>query len=108
MTKDTFQILILELQLAHKKHGELYKLGVDLLAIQDPLYTVIDQLLNEVFNEEQYNWINWFLYERESHNGEILEAHDADGNPICFDIDSLWETVMEAGQQADFDNRLGG
>jgi hypothetical protein len=108
MTKKTFTEIILKLQLTKKRTHELYKLGVELIDFEEPYIQIIDKLKHEVFNEEQVGWIDWFLYERESHSGEILEAHDANGNPICYDIDSLWETVMEAGQQADFDNRLGG
>lgn len=108
MTKKTFKEIILNLQLTSKRSHELYKLGVDLMNVEEPYHKIIDQLMRECFNEEQIGWIDWFLYERETYGGEILEAHDADGNPICYDVDSLWETVSESGQQADFDNRLGG
>lgn len=108
MTKETFEKIILLKQLTLKRSRELYKLGVDLMQIEESHEKIIDTLLREVFNEEQIGWIDWFLYEREGMRGDILEAHDADGNQICHTIDSLWETVCEAGQQADFDNRLGG
>jgi hypothetical protein len=42
---------------------------------------------------ELREWIDWFLFERESHSGEILKAHDAEGNEICYDIKSLWEEI---------------
>ena len=33
------------------------------------------------------------MYERVGMNGDVLKANDAQGNPICFDISSLWKEV---------------
>ena len=111
MTKQTFEKIILNLQLAQKRSREIYKLGLDLMDFEETYQTVIDELLRASFNEEQAGWIDWYLYEREGMRGEILQAHktvDGEQVEICHTIDSLWETVCEAGQQEDFDNRLGG
>ena len=111
MTKQQFEEVILKLQLTQLRSRELYKLGVDLMEIEEPYHKVVDILFNSCFNGEQMGWIDWFLYEREGMRGEILQAHktvDGEQVEICHTIDSLWETVCEAGQQEDFDNRLGG
>lgn len=95
MKFNIFEKIILKLQLSSKRSHELYKLGIDLTEFSDPYHMVIDELLRECFNSEQMDWIDWFLYERNGMNGEILEAFDKDKNPICYDIKSLWETVAE-------------
>jgi fatty acid/phospholipid biosynthesis enzyme len=111
MNKKSFETIILNLQLAHKKSRELYKLGVDLMEYDESYEFVIDELFKASFNEDQRRWIDWFLYERESPTGKILKAHKKVGRKkveICHTIDSLWETVNEAGQDRAFDDRLGG
>jgi len=111
MTKQSFEKIILNLQLAHKKSRELYKLGVDLMEYDESYEFVIDELFNASFNEDQRRWIDWFLYERESPSGKILKATKKVGRKrveICHTIDSLWETVCEAGQDQAFADRVGG
>jgi fatty acid/phospholipid biosynthesis enzyme len=111
MNKQSFEKIILNLQLAHKKSRELYKLGVDLMEYDESYEFVIDELFKASFNEDQRGWIDWFLYERESSTGKILKAHKKVGRKmveICHTIDSLWETVNEAGQDQAFNDRVGG
>jgi hypothetical protein len=111
MNKKSFEKIILNLQLAHKKSRELYKLGVDLMEYDESYEFVIDELFKATFNEEQRGWVDWFLYERESPSGKILKAHKKVGKKkveICHTIDSLWETVNEAGQDQAFNDRVGG
>jgi len=111
MNKKSFETIILNLQLAHKKSRELYKLGVDLMEYDESYEFVIDELFKASFNEVQRGWIDWYLYERESPSGKILKAHKKVGRKkveICHTIDSLWETVNEAGQDQAFNDRVGG
>jgi len=98
MNKQSFEKIILNLQLVHKKSRELYELGVDLMQYDENYEFVIDELFKATFNEEQRGWIDWFLYEREGMYGIINQAHKIVGKKkveICYDIDSLWETVQE-------------
>lgn len=113
MNYESFEKIILQLQLAHVKSRELYKLGVDLMQYDEHYEFVIDELMNASFNEDQRRWIDWFLYERPSliTKGKPNKAWKKVGKKkveICHTIESLWETVCEAGQKADLDNRLGG
>ena len=48
-----------------------------------------------IFEKEGYDWISWYLYERDGFGGKVLSANDADGNEICHNIKSLWETVKD-------------
>jgi hypothetical protein len=110
MTKQSFEKIILNLQLARKKSCELYKLGVDLMNYEENYEHVIDELFRVAFNTEQLGWIDWYLYERESPSGKILKAYKKVGRKkveICHTIDSLWETVHEAGHPKKIDpNRI--
>ena len=72
---------------------------------------VINELFRAAFNVDQLEWIDWFLYERESLTGKNNKAWKKVGRKkveICHTIDSLWETVCEAGQDRAFDDRVGG
>ena len=93
MRYETFEKLITQLQTNSDRYKKLYDLGVDLLNYDEPNQKAISLLMEELFGKEGMEWIDWFLYERVSHSGEILEAWDKDNNPICYDIKSLWEEV---------------
>jgi hypothetical protein len=111
MTKHSFEKIILNLQVARKRSHELYKLGVDLMQYDENYEHAIDELFKASFNPDQLGWIDWYLYEREGLSGKKNKAYKKVGRKkveICHTIDSLWETVCEAGEQADFDSRLGG
>ena len=113
MNYKSFEKIILHIQAAHMRSRELYKLGVDLMQYDENYEFAIDELFKAAFNETQRGWIDWYLYERESltKKGKFNKAWKTVGKKkveICYDIESLWETVCEAGQQADFDNRVGG
>lgn len=107
----------------HKEFSErahnLYMVGVDMLESKYELnslfITLFDLLLTSHYNEEGKEWIEWFIYEsdygerdwsgvsayKENEKGEIEKventvkhgAHDVDGNPICYDMKSLYEYV---------------
>ena len=111
MTKETFEKIILNLQLVNKTSREIHKLGIDLIDFEVPYQLVIDELFGEAFNNDQIGWINWFLYEKEGIRGNINKAYKKVGRKkveICHTIDSLWETVCEAGQHQAFNDRVGG
>ena len=102
MNKSTFSTIVLKLQLAFKRNDELYKLGVEMSQVTDTYHFIIDELMRSCFNEEQLGWIDWYLYERPSliERGKYNQAwktlKDGTKEEICYDIDSLWETVCEA------------
>ena len=93
MTYETFEKLIKDLQGISDRHSKLYDLGMDMINFDEPNQRVITILMDEAFGKEGTDWINWFLYERVSPSGNVLEAWDKDNNPICYDIKSLWEEV---------------
>jgi hypothetical protein len=74
---------------------QLYKLGIDLSNYNNDLFNVINILMEKAFGKFDKEWIDWFIYERVTPSGEILKAHDAEGNEICYDIKSLWEEITK-------------
>lgn len=96
MTFSTFKKIIEYLEESRERSFKLYQLGIDTSSHTDPLHHVIELLISGLFGEPGSGWIDWYLYERKSPcTGEYLTAHDADGNEICHNIESLWETVEE-------------
>jgi hypothetical protein len=111
MNKQSFEKIILNLQAARLRSREMYKLGVDLMQYEENYEHVIDELFSAAFNTDQLEWINWYLYERESlTTGKNNKASKKVGRKkveICHTIDSLWETVHEAGHPKKIDpNRI--
>ena len=63
MKKETFTQLIETLQSNSEIIEQAYKIKVDLIDFVDPWEQVITILLKEVFGEEGYEWIWWWVYE---------------------------------------------
>ena len=95
MTYQKFEILIKTLLQKREDQLEIFKLGIDMSSYNDDLYNVIDMLMEKAFGSINKEWIDWFIYERVTPSGEILEAWDENNKPICFDIKSLWEEVTK-------------
>lgn len=111
MTKKQFENIILNLQVARKRSRDLYKLGIDLMQYDENYEHAVDEFFRATFNADQLGWIDWYLYEREGFNGKINKATKKVGRKkveICHTIDSLWETISEAGQDQAFNDRVGG
>jgi len=73
--------------------NQLYKLNVDLLEFTDPYESVITILIKEIYGEEGYDWFSWFCYELDfgdKVSKDNPKAWDKDNNPICYDLESLW------------------
>ena len=68
----------------------LYDLKVDLIDWTDPYSSIIGELIKEIYGEEGVDWFNWYCYERNFGKHE-LDAWDENGEPICYDVKSLWE-----------------
>ena len=95
MKYETFEKLILELEIVSKRYSMLYDLGVDLMNYDEPIQKINSLLMLEVFGKEGKDWVEWYLYERQSHSGEVLKAWDKDENEICYDIKSLWKEITQ-------------
>jgi hypothetical protein len=95
MKYQQFEILINTLLQKREDQTKIYMLGIDMSSYNDDLYKVIDMLMEKAFGSMNKEWIDWFIYERVTPSGEILEAWDENNKPICYDIKSLWEEVTK-------------
>jgi hypothetical protein len=76
--------------------NQLYRLNVDLVEFTDPYESVITILIKEIYGQEGYDWFSWFCYDCDFGNKYSKEdpgAWDRDDNPICYDIESLWNCL---------------
>lgn len=98
MTYEKFEKLIDTLKEIEDSVNVAYKININLLDFVDPYHKAINDLLEEVYGIEGSDWISWYCYEGEF-GAKELEAFDADGNPICYDLKSLWEHVENLNKQ---------
>lgn len=119
MTYERFLKVLLSLQKEDRVIKEAYKLGVDMINFVDPYYKIINELIEEIYGEEGYDWFSWYCWENDfgqkdwskgnaykqnpdgtstliHQDGEPrFGAYDKEGNPICYDHKSLWERMEE-------------
>ena len=94
MKLEVFAEILNKLRKQSDKEHALYVLDVDLINFSDDYSSVINILLEIYYGKEGADWIAWYLWERDP-IGDQYQATDKDGNPICFDIKSLWEEVEQ-------------
>lgn len=99
MNFEQFKILIETLQKVRDKYSKLYDLGIDTMNYEEDYQKIISLLLESVFDEDGKGWIDWYLYERIGFDGRVLEAWDENEKPICYNIESLWDTVFTYTKQ---------
>ena len=90
MTLEKFSEIIDSLKKTDEDLNKLYKLKVDLTEFVEPYQLIVSKLLREIYGDEGYDWFSWFCYERDFGEKE-LGAWDENNNPICYDVESLWQ-----------------
>jgi len=91
MTLGKFTKILNDMQVLQDKATELYKLGVNIYdLILDPYWGVINSLIEEIYGTEGLEWIEWWSCDADFGEKD-MKAKDEKGNPICYDIQSLWQ-----------------
>ena len=90
MTYENFLKVILRQQVLDRQIDEAYKLKIDLIEFVDGYNVIISTLIKEIYGEDGYGWYSWFCYENDYGQGTLI-ANEADGTPICYSHESLWE-----------------
>ena len=122
MTYERFSRVLLGTQKNLNSLDNLCDNGVDLINFTDSYQSIITELIKEIYGEDGYEWFSWYCYDNEFgqrdwstthsykmnedgiseivHNiGEVrFGAHDAEGNPICYSHESLWEYLEKNHQ----------
>ena len=91
MPYKTFAEIIEKLKNHQKLILDAYKLGIDLIGLNEDLDSIISLLFKEIYGENGYEWIEWFCYERDEEGK--LQAWDENKVPICYSVETLWEYV---------------
>lgn len=67
------------------------------LPICELTWELINMYLEEVFNEDGVDWINWYIYERKSIiTGEVLPCFDEEGKEFYVNTpEDLWKLVEQ-------------
>jgi hypothetical protein len=113
MTYEDFLAVGLRLQKQEKVRIDLMKLGVDITGILETYDEINMILIKEIYGEKGLDWFSWFCYESEfgqkdwskaatyikNDDGTSTKVYEAgeqrhgatdeDGNPICYDWESL-------------------
>ncbi len=119
MKLEHFEKILNAYRSGYQMISELYDIGFDLMEgkynLDESLYTILIASLDTHYTDIGVDWVTWFMhendwgkknwktvpmYERNS-DGTMelvmdLERHgatDEDGNPICYDIPSLWQYI---------------
>ena len=73
--------------------------GIELyeLPICELTWELINMYLEEMFNNDGVDWINWYIYERKSiFTGEVLPCFDEEGNEFYVNTpEDLWKLVEQ-------------
>jgi hypothetical protein len=101
MKFEVFEKIITTIQDQQQKSFDLCRLGIDLINYEEGYSEVVSLLFKAYYGETGADWIDWYMYERESFD-DLNAATDEEGNPICYDIKSLWKHVEECRASVDF------
>jgi len=119
MKLEHFEKLLNEYRTASDMISELHDIGVDLMEgrykLSDSLYNMFICSLDAHYTDIGVDWVAWFIYENEwgkkdwnrvpsfkrneegvwelDIDSERYGATDENGNPICYDIPSLWQYI---------------
>ena len=99
MKLEVFTEILNKLKKQSDKEHALYVLDVDVSNLSDDYMSVINILLEIYYGKEGADWISWYLWERDP-LGTIDQATNH-GEPICYDVKSLWEEI----EQCRLDNK---
>ena len=73
--------------------------GIELyeLPICELTWELINMYLEEMFNKDGVDWINWYIYERKSIiTGEVLPCWDEEGKEFYVNTpEDLWKLVEQ-------------
>ena len=98
MKLEVFKKLLYVMRQQEEKLNAAYKSGIDLINFFDDGGNATSLLLSVYYGEEGKDWIDWYLYERDSNSADI--------NPICYDDESLWKEVEQCKLDNDVEYTL--
>ena len=94
MTLEELTHLLNLMDADNKRTREAYRLGIDLSEFDEPKQEVISILLKRVLNEDQYETLCWWMYEKDFGRREDLQMWDADGSEVCRTVEELHQFLF--------------
>lgn len=95
MKFEVFNELIATLKKIEEKSFAAHQLGIDLMEYETSHSHATWLAIRAHYGKSAAEWIEWYLYERESLSGKINQAWDENNNEICHTVESLWQVVEE-------------
>jgi hypothetical protein len=95
MTREDFKKMVGLIEGHSYKSEMVYNYGVSIIEFTDDLQEVISMLMREAFGEIGYDWISWWLYEKDFGKREDIRAFDENDNEIIRDIDELYDYITD-------------
>ena len=99
MTLENFKAVMALIDKADQRNDMLYKAGIDTLEYSDIYHDIITKLFKEIFSEDGWDWIAYYLYEIPMFTDKKeFHATEADGSPIYLrNVDELYEYLKKCG-----------
>lgn len=99
MTLENFKQVMALIDKADKRNDDLYKAGIDSLEYSDIYHDIISRLFKEIFTEDGYEWIAYYLYEIPFFKDKKeFYATESDGSPIYLrNVEELYNYLNKCG-----------
>ena len=94
MTLPELQHLLNLMDADIKRVRDAYRLGIDLTEFTESAQEVVSTLLKHVFNEEQYECLTWWMYDKDFGRRADFQMWDKDGKEICRTIEELHQFLF--------------
>jgi hypothetical protein len=99
MTLQQFETLLSNYKTFNENLHELYYLGFDFYEGKFKLSEIVEKLLTtsieSIYGKDGMEWVDWFVVETNYGRDENITAKDAEGNQICYDIESLYNYLQK-------------
>ena len=103
MKLEQFKIVMDLIDKADKRNDILYKNGIDSIEYSDLYHGIITELFKEIFTDEGWDWIAYYLYEIPMFRGVFSDGKDyyateEDGTPIYLrNVEELYSYLQKCG-----------
>lgn len=97
MTLENFKQVMALIDKADQRNDALYKVGIDAIEYSDIYHDIITRLFKEIFTEDGWEWIAYYLYEIPLFKDKKeFYATEADGSPIYLrNVEELYNYVLK-------------
>lgn len=95
--KDFEEVINRMISQSNKLHAAS-ALKIDLSEAFEDYEVALHFLWKQVLTEEGYDWLSWYLYDKDGISGnprKHLQAWDHDEKEICQDLKALWEYLKK-------------